>query len=68
MSENDSGPLEQDGIAALAHLEKALALLDKLDLPIEVAAHVDLAIHRLRATLQQEAGTSAPTGKPPPSG
>lgn len=36
---------------ALSHMEQALALLDELQIPVEVAGHLDLAIHRLRESL-----------------
>lgn len=38
--------------AALDHLESSLQLLDEADAPAEIGAHVDLAIHRLRAALE----------------
>jgi hypothetical protein len=37
--------------AALAHLEGSLQLLDDADAPASIAAHVDLAVHRLREML-----------------
>ena len=52
MSAGKGGSLEQEGVAALAHMETALRLLDTLDLPVEVAAYLDIAIDRLRGALQ----------------
>ena len=43
--------------AALDHLESSLQLLDEADAPAEIGAHVDLAIHRLRAALESSAAT-----------
>jgi hypothetical protein len=65
MSKNDGGSLEREGVAALAHMEAALTLLDTFDQPIEVAAHLDLAIHRLREALESAPDAHEPK---PPSG
>lgn len=36
---------------ALSLLKKALGLLDEVDAPADIGAHLDLAIHRLEASL-----------------
>ena len=51
MTSSASRSQEDIGVAALALLEQALELLDQFDAPIESAALVDLAIHRLRDVL-----------------
>lgn len=51
MSDNGRGSVKREGVEALAYMEKALQLLDTLDLEVEVAAHLDLAICRLRDAL-----------------
>jgi hypothetical protein len=51
MTSSASRSQEDIGVAALALLEQALELLDQFDAPIESAALVDLAIHRLRDSL-----------------
>lgn len=43
-----SGNSEGLATAALGHMEQALELLDRLEGPDDVGAHLDLAIHRLR--------------------
>jgi hypothetical protein len=45
------GSPSDDGIEALAHLEQALLLLDRMDAPGEIGALVDHAIQKLRSTL-----------------
>ena len=42
------------GLRALRLLEEALDLLDQSDSSEEIGAHVDLAVHRLRAVLAKE--------------
>jgi hypothetical protein len=51
MSETSSGSFETDGVAALALLQEALALLDRMHAPEEIGAQVDHSIQRLRAIL-----------------
>lgn len=51
MGVNASMTLKQNGPAALARMEQALALLDACDAPGEVGANLDLAICRLREVL-----------------
>ena len=41
----------QEGLAALAHMEEALALLDRCGCSMEAGADLDLAICRLRTAL-----------------
>ena len=41
----------QEGLAALAHMEEALALLDRSGCSMEAGADLDLAICRLRNAL-----------------
>jgi hypothetical protein len=63
MGKSDRGSLEREGLAALEHMETALRLLDTLDLSVEAAGHLDLAIHRLRESLESAGGK--PDVKPP---
>ena len=49
---------ENDARTALVLMEEALAVLDRLDMQIEVAAHLDLAICRLREALQSATDSS----------
>lgn len=42
---------ESDAMNALALLEEALSILDQVEAPAEISAHVDLAICRLRERL-----------------
>ena len=51
MSESVSGSLEREGAAALALMEEALELIDRFETPVEIGAHLDLAICRLRDLL-----------------
>ena len=53
MSESGPDSIANDGVIALGLLEEALQVLDRFDAPAEIAAHVDLAIERLRATLER---------------
>lgn len=48
MGESRDGSLDREGLAALTRMEEALQLLDTIELPVETAAHLDLAICRLR--------------------
>jgi hypothetical protein len=59
MSGTASSSQEEIGAAALALLEQALDLLDQLDWPVESAALVDLAMHRLRDALAAVAAQKA---------
>lgn len=45
------GSSGDDGFEALAHLEQALLLLDRMEAPGEIGALVDHAVQKLRATL-----------------
>jgi hypothetical protein len=56
MSESTRKAKEPDASNALALLEEALVILDQLEMPADIGAHLDLAICRLRERL----GTSAP--------
>jgi hypothetical protein len=51
MSESQAATLEHEGAAALALMEQALELLDRCDGAIDVGAHLDLAICRLREAI-----------------
>jgi hypothetical protein len=55
MSKTSSVSTEEDWIAALSLLEEAIPLLDRSDTPVEVAAHVQLAIDRLRSVIFPDA-------------
>jgi hypothetical protein len=55
MNNTSSVSPEDDGIAALSLLEEAVQLLDGFDTPVEIAAHVQLAIDRLRRVLFPDA-------------
>jgi len=44
---------EPTGASALNHMEEALRILDELELPADIGAHLDLAINRLRDALQK---------------
>ena len=59
MTSSASRSQEDIGVAALALLEQALELLDQFDAPIESAALVDLAMHRLRDALAAVAAQNA---------
>lgn len=52
---------EPTGASALGHMEEALRILDELELPADIGAHLDLAINRLRDALQKGNG---PSGDP----
>jgi hypothetical protein len=47
---------------ALDHLERALQLLDASEAPPDIGAHLDLAIHRLRETVEGSSGASSSNG------
>lgn len=51
-------------IEALSHLETALVLLDDVDAPADIGAHVDLAICRLKGTLPEGTNAAAEAKKP----
>jgi hypothetical protein len=53
--------VDQDGLAALALMEEALALLDRSGCSLEAGAELDLAICRLRTAL----GPPAPVESEP---
>lgn len=63
MNEPGVGSLQQEGAAALDLMERALELLDNCDGAIDVGAHLDLAICRLRDAIRA-AGPSAGCGPP----
>jgi hypothetical protein len=65
MSESSGGALDRQGIEALAYMEKALELLDTFEPGVEVAAHLDLAICRLRDALARGANGECPQRQPP---
>ena len=67
MGESRAGSLDREGLAALARMEEALQLLDSIELPIETAAHLDLAICRLRDILNN-AGIVPPDRNQSPFG
>jgi hypothetical protein len=56
MGKAASDQFSVDGAAALSLMEQALALLDRCDAALEIGAHLDLAICRLREIL----GIAAP--------
>jgi len=70
MDGTSGGRLDREGVAALAHMDDALGLLDRCDDAADVGAHLDLAICRLRALLERNGITVAPrpSEMPPPSG
>jgi hypothetical protein len=49
-------PTRSDGRTALALLEQALEILDAIEAPGDIGAHVDLAISRLRDVLRRNHG------------
>jgi len=55
MSESGPDSIANEGATALGLLEEALQILDRFDAPAEIAAHVDLAIERLREILEKTA-------------
>ena len=52
MSQSIPEPRRSDALSALALLEKALQILDGIDAPANIGAHVELAICQLRDALQ----------------
>jgi hypothetical protein len=52
------GQLEREGAAALSLMEQALGLLDRCETGLEVGAHLDLAICRLRELLSPGSAAS----------
>jgi hypothetical protein len=64
MMEDDAGRLDREGNSALALMEQALQLLDICDHSGDAAAHLDLAICRLRAAIAREASKTS-DGPPP---
>lgn len=68
MNGTSVGRLDREGVAALAHMDDALRLLDRCD-ALDVGVHLDLAICRLRAILEQSGIPVAPRPsqmQPPP--
>ncbi|HEV2594707.1 MAG TPA: hypothetical protein VGU01_05850 [Sphingomicrobium sp.] len=63
MSEPGVGSLQQEGAAALDLMVRALELLDNCDGAMDVGAHLDLAICRLRDAIHN-AGPEASCGPP----
>ena len=53
MSQSIPQERRPDALSALDHLEKALQILDAVDAPANIGAHVDLAICQLRDALQK---------------
>ena len=53
MREGRSG-FENEGVAALAHMEQALQLLDGCKEALDVGGHLDLAICRLRDIMEHK--------------
>jgi hypothetical protein len=66
MNEEAGGTLQQEGVAALVHMEKALGLIDRCQGTSEVGAHLDLAICRLRDLLARHAPMVAPRPRDEP--
>jgi hypothetical protein len=66
MGESRDGSLDREGVAALTRMEEALQLLDMIELPVETAAHLDLAICRLRDAFNK-AGIVPPERSQSPS-
>ena len=44
---------QQQLLSALGHMETALKLLDEVDAPADIGAHLDLALCRLRERLEK---------------
>ena len=63
MSEPGVGSLHEEGAQALGLMERALELLDRCDAAMDVGAHLDLAICRLREAIEN-AGPAASFGSP----
>lgn len=60
MGKDVSDILQREGAEALAHMEAALELLDRCEGTLEIGAHLDLAICRLRDLIERHAPRSAP--------
>lgn len=60
MSQSIVEPGVPKGHKALAHLEKALEILDDIEVPANIGAHVDLAICQLRDALEEQARPKDP--------
>ena len=56
---------EQQLQKALEEMESALRLLDGVDAPPDIGAHLDLAICRLKELTSAEADKAGDTGTPP---
>lgn len=52
ISHSNAEPKRSKGLVALDHLEKALQILDDIEVPGNIGAHVDLAICQLRDVLE----------------
>lgn len=52
MSKTGRGSFESKGVEALRLMKRALKVVDTLDLDVEVGAHLDLAVCRLRNALR----------------
>ena len=52
--------LDSEGVVALAHMEQALELLDRCNDAMDVGAHLDLAICRLREIMESKGIAMSP--------
>lgn len=52
MSQSIPEPRDSGALSALNLLEKALKILDRIEAPASIGAHVDLAICQLRELVQ----------------
>jgi hypothetical protein len=59
MSQSIADPIQSKGLEALNHLEKALQILDDIEVPENIGAHVDLAICQFKDILQTWQGAQA---------
>lgn len=66
MNETPSARLDREGVAALAHMEEALHLLDGCGDTLDIGVHLDLAICRLRLLMERNS-ISVAARKPPNS-
>lgn len=64
MNETPSARLDHEGVAALAHMEEALQLLDGCGDALDVGVHLDLAICRLRLLMERNSINVAPRTPP----
>lgn len=64
MNETPSARVDREGVAALAHMEAALQLLDGCEDAQDVAGHLDLAICRLRLLMERNSIDVAPRMPP----